>query len=82
MRNVILATTAVLALGSSYAAAHWPDCHTEYQYHKVGKHKHSGDPPPGTTECEIRVSDKQGKCGTYMYYNNKTRRCVDGRNKK
>jgi hypothetical protein len=29
-----------------------------------------------------RARSKAGKCGTYMYYSKKTRKCMDARNKK
>ena len=29
-----------------------------------------------------KARSKAGKCGTYMYYSKKTRKCVDARNKK
>ena len=29
-----------------------------------------------------KARSKAGKCGTYMYYSKKTRKCMDARNKK
>ena len=48
--------------------------------HQVAKKK--GKKKKGKKKGKKAKSKGPGKCGTYMYYSKKARKCVDARNKK
>jgi len=48
--------------------------------HQIAKKK--GKKKKGKKKGKKAKSKGPGKCGTYMYYSKKTRKCMDARNKK
>jgi hypothetical protein len=48
--------------------------------HQIAKKK--GKKKKGKKKGKKAKSKAPGKCGTYMYYSKKARKCVDARNKK